>query len=1013
MSLYGFSVKKPITVLMITLVVIIIGIVSLTRIPLDLFPKIEVPVAVVSTTYEGAGPEEVESIVTKPIEGAIATVSNVKEISSISQESSSLIIAEFNSGTDMNFAALEMREKIDLIKGFLPSSIKTPMVMKLDPNALPIMEISLYSEDDLSRLESQVKDTIIPKIEGIEGVANVSLTGGREKEVAVVVDEMKAASYGLNLDTIAKLIGAENLNMPAGQVNKGDKELTLKTIGEFKSIDDIKSIPIPLTTGGVIHLQDVADVSIENKEVSTLSRVNGKKSLNMSIQKQSGANTVMVSNKIHKELGKILKDYPNIEKEIVLDQAEYIKLSIRNVLKNALIGAALAVFVLYLFLRDIKTTLIISVSIPISIIATFILLYFGNITINMMTLGGIALGVGMLVDNSIVVLENIYRFSEEGLPAERAAVEGAREVSIAVVASTLTTIAVFFPIVFVKGITATIFKELALTVTFSLLMSLIVALTVIPMLSSKSLKHKKEKKKDVFNRTYAKFETLYSRLLNWGLGHKGLAVLIAVVIFIGTMAPTFYLGGELFPPIDEGVFTINAKLPEGASYLETNDIIRTIEEKIKDIKEIDTIFASVGTGGGSNTNKGSIVVTLVDKKDRQRSTFQVADEVRKIREDIPGAEISVDVASDMMAGLGGDPVNITIKGEDLDTLKKIAEDFKEIVQSTEGTREVKLSYEEGVPEIKVDFDRDLLSQYGLTTFQAAGIIRGSISGTTASRYKYEGTEIDIVVKGDGTFKESLDYLKSLPLPTPLGTTIPLGEVANITMENSPSTIKRLNQSRTISVTSQILNRDVESVIDDIDQVLRDYPMPHGYSFTYEGQHKQLREAYSDLTLAMILAIVFVFLILASQFESFKYPFIIILSIPLAFSGGALGLLLTGNTLSVPAIVGWLILSGIVVNNAIVLVDYINTLRKEGMSREEAILKAGPTRLRPILMTTLTTILGLLPMAIGKGEGAELQSPMAITLIGGLILSTLLTLVFIPVMYTIIDNIGSRKRAGEE
>ena len=1013
--LYKFSVNRPITVIMMTLVILVLGIVSLTRLPLDLLPKIEIPIAVVSTTYEGAGPGEIESLITKPMESAVATVSNIKEIRSISRENNSLIIAEFNSATDMDFATLEMREKIDLVKGFLPPGIRNPMVMKIDPNALPIMEVSLYGNEDLNRLEAQLRDSLIPSLEALEGVASVSLTGGSEREVAIIVDEAKALNYGLNLDTIAKLIGAENLNMPTGEILKGDRKLNLKTTGEFKSIEDIKNIPIPLMSGGIIHLQDIAEVKIDNKEINSLSRVNGKESLNISIQKQSGANTVAVSNKIHKELEKFLEEYPNIEREIVLDQAKYIKVSIKNIFQNALIGAALAVVILYLFLRDLKTTLIISVSIPVSIIATFILLFFGNITINIMTLGGIALGIGMLVDNSIVVLENIYRFSEEGAREIDAAINGAKEVSVAIMASTLTTMAVFLPIAFVKGFTATIFKELAITVTFSLLMSLIVALTLIPMLSSKSLKNKKEKKEDIFGKTYRNFENLYKGILNWALNHRGWTVFIAIGVFVATMTPMFFIGGEFFPPIDEGTLTINARLPEGSSYKETNEIVSIVEEEIKDIEEIKTIFTAVGipsmmgSRGGSSSNIGTIVVTLVDKKDRNRSTFQVADEIRGIGENMAGASISVDIASDMMAGLGGDPVNITIKGEDLNILQEIGEDFKEVVEGIEGTREVKLNYEEGTWEIKVDFDREILSQYGLTTFQAASIIRASISGVTASRYKYEGTEIDIIVKGDGSFKENVDMLKSLPLQTPIGTTIPLGEVAKITSEKSPSTINRIGQSRNITVSGQILDRDVETVVEEIDKELENYPMPYGYSFSYEGQHKQLQDAYSDLKLAMALAILFVFLILASQFESFKHPFIIILSVPLAFSGGALGLLITGNTLSVPAIVAWLILSGIVVNNAIVLVDYINTLKENGMATEEAILKAGSTRLRPILMTTLTTVLGLMPMAISKGEGAELQSPMAIALIGGLILSTLLTLVFIPTIYSLMDG---TKKEGE-
>lgn len=1015
MSLYSFSVKKPITLLMIVCVVIITGIVSLTKIPLDLLPKIEVPVAVVSTSYKGVGPEEIEKLVTEPIEGAVATVGSMKNIQSISYDGNSLIIIEFNSGTDMDFASLEMREKIDLVKGFLPDEVENPMVIKVDPNAMPIIQLSFYSEEDLGKLQSILMEIVKPRIERIEGVANVSLSGGKEKEVSIFLEEGELEKYGLTIDKLAQLIGAENLNLPAGQIKKGNKKLSLKTVGEFQSIEDIKSMPIPLATGGVIHLRDIANVSIEDKETTTVSRINGKEGINISIQKQSDSNTVRVSEEIHKELEAIEKDYPDLDMEIVLDQAEYINMSIMNVFKNAIIGAVLAVAILYLFLRDLKTTLIISVSIPISIIATFILLYFGNITFNIMTLGGMALGIGMLVDNSIVVLENIYRLRENGLDSQSASIEGAKEVSMAVTASTLTTIAVFAPMVFVEGITATIFKELAFTVAFSLVISLIVSLTLIPMLASRSLKKEVEEKNNGFSKVFRSVRDGYESILSWALNHKGWAIFIAIAIFVVTIFPLFILGGEFFPPVDEGTFIVNIDLPSGSSFQETSKVIENLEKDISKIKEVDTMFSSIRgssfasfSSSTSSSDSGSITVKLKGLKERDRTTFQVADEVRKIVKDTPGVDISVDTTSDLMGGLGGDPINIEIKGENLDSLKEIGEDFKEIVNSIPGTREVKTSYEEGVPEVKIGLDRDLLSQYGLTTYQVASAVRGSISGVLASKYKYEGTELDIVVKRGSSKDETIESIKSLPIMTPMGSSVPLEEVGKVSIENSPVTIYREDQSRVVNITGQVFNRDMGTVINEIENKLKEYKMPYGYSYGFEGQYKQLTKAYSDLTLALILALVFVYIILAAQFESYIYPFVVMLSVPLSFSGASLFLLLSGKTLSVPAIVGGIVLAGIVVNNAIVLVDYINTLRRSGMERDAAVLKAGPTRFRPILMTTLTTVLGLIPLALRRGEGSEIQSPMAVAVIGGLFFSTLLTLVFIPVMYIVFDNLRKTK-----
>lgn len=1020
MSLYDFSVKKPITILMITLVVVIIGLVSLSKIPLDLLPKIEIPIAIVSTNYVGAGPQEIEKLVTKPIEGAVATVGNIKDVQSISFEGKSMVIAEFNSGTNMDFATLEMREKVDLIKSFLPSDAGEPIVLKMDPNALPILQVSLYTDEDLGKLQAITEEEIKPRIERIEGVASATITGGTEKEVRIVLDDMEMEKYGLTIDLISQLIGAENLNLPGGKIYKGDKELTLKTVGEFNNIEDLKKLPIPLKSGQVIHLEDIGEIGIVEKEMKAISRIDGKDSLNFSIQKQSGVNTVRVAEAINEELESINKEYPYMDMKVVFDQSEYIKKSIMNVFKNVLIGACLAVIVLYIFLRDLKTTLIISVSIPISMIATFILLYFSNITINVMTMGGLAMGVGMLVDNSIVVLENIYRFNENGYRGDIAAVKGAREVSMAVVASTLTTIIVFLPILFVEGITSTIFKEISLTVTFSLLMSLLIALTLIPMLSSKTLKGKKKKeRKDIFFRFFQRVNNFYLRMLKWALGHRVLAVIIAAAIFLGTITPIYMIGGEFFPQIDEGMFMVNISLPEGSPFDETNKVVTQVEEKLSNFSEIDTVFSTVGIGSLVSTSSSSsasniayITVVLKNIKDRDKTTFQVADEVRDCIKDISGAKISVDVVSDLMTGLGGEAVNIAIKGDDLDTLMNIGEDVKKIVSGVEGTREIKTNYEEGVPEVLIKLDRDMAAQFGINTYTVANTIRGNVNGKVVSKYKHEGREMDIVIKGQDWVKESIGNLKSLPITNPMGMKIPLGDIAEVTVEKSPVSIFREDQSRVVNVTSQILDRDTESVVEDIESMMKDYSMPYGYSYSFEGQYKEMKKAYSDLYKSLALALVLVFMILASQFESFIQPIVIMLSVPLAFSGGALALLITGKHLSVPAIVGGMILAGIVVNNAIVLVDYINTLRKSGEERDEAILKAGSTRLRPILMTTLTTVLGLIPLAVRKGEGSEIQSPMAITLIGGLILSTILTLVFIPVMYTLFGDLKA-KFANEE
>ncbi len=1015
MNLSKLSVNRPVTIMMLTLIVIILGGVSLSKLSIDLLPNIEVPVAVVTASYEGVGPQEIESMITKPLEEAVATVGNIDRISSISSEGNSVVIAEFNYGTDMDFATLEMREKVDLIKGFLPEEASDPMVMRIDPNMMPIVQIAIYNSGDLAHVQSFAEDVLKPRLERIDGVASVDISGGYKNRVEIKIDQQKLDGYGITASYIAQIIGAENLNLPGGQVKKGIQELNIRTLGEFESIDDIKMLPITLPNGGVVYLGDIAEVQLVKEDLKTISRVNGNNSINISIQKQSGKNTVKVANAVRDEIDKIKEEYPTVHIDIVLDQSDFIELSIQNVIDSAILGAILAILILFIFLRNIRTTLVIGVSIPISIIATFILLYFNDITLNLMTLGGLALGVGMLVDNSIVVLENIYRFREQGFNRIEAAIKGASEVSMAVMASTLTTIAVFFPIVFVEGITSTIFKELAITVTLSLVASLVVALTLVPMLSSKLLVVDEGKKKlrlfrfinSGFDRIFNSIDLRYRKILNWALDHRKSTVIIAFVVFVVSMASIFSLGAEFLPAMDQGQFMVNVSLPVGSELDSTNEILTEIEEKLKEIDEIQSVFTTVGSGGmmGGSSSSGSITGILKPLDQRTVSTDHVVKQVRELVKDIPGAEINVEALSNSMMGFGGSPITVEIKGDDLKTLEEISEDFKKIIGEVEGATEVKTSLSEGIPEVQIRINREKASQYGITSAQIASAVRGLVSGTVATRYKYNGDEIDVVIKGDDILRESISNLETVPVDTPYGVSVPLSQVAEITVEKGPITINREGQSRVVSVTGQIVDRDLASITRDIEAKLSKYNMPQGYSYEFGGQNELLNEAFTDLVLALILAVILVYMVMASQFESLLHPFIIMFSVPLAFSGGALALFLAGIPLSVPAIIGFIILAGIVVNNAIVLVDYINTRRSEGEERREAVINAGPIRLRPILMTTLTTVLGLVPLALGLGEGAEMEQPLAIAVIGGLSLSTVLTLVLIPVLYTIFDDIA--------
>lgn len=1025
MKLSKVSIQRPVTTVMVVFIVILLGIVSIGRLPVDLLPSFELPYALVMTSYNGAGPQEIESLITKPLEATVGTVSNLKNITSTSSNGSSMIFVEFNDGTDMDVAMLNMREKIDMIKDFLPEDAEDPMVMALDPNMMPIMEIGISGNQDLVKLKQIVEDEITGKIERIEGVASVSVTGGKEKEIRITLLPDKLKGYNITPSTVAQSIAAENLNLPAGEVKQGNSSLTLRAVGEFNSIEEIRTLPI-ITSGGVIYLKDIAEVEEVFKEMTSYAYINGKPSISLSIQKQSTANTVQVSKQINKVLDQLRTELKDIEITTIYDSAEFINSSIGNVASTAILGGILAVFILFIFLRNIRSTFIVGTAIPVSIITTFALMYFSGLTLNMVSLGGLALGVGMLVDNAIVVLENIYRHRENGASRIDAADEGTTEVGMAVLASTLTTIAVFLPIVFVEGIAAKMFREMALTVTYSLTASLAVAVTLVPMMASKILKVEKVdeiKRRKITTKIFDKWsavldriDKVYRRVLNWTLHHRLKASLITIGVFIGTLLiPAFGLVGmEFFPASDEGNFTISITLPKGTVIEETFEVVEQVQARLEGIEEIQEVFVNIGGGGsiistGTSSNRATLTVNIGSVKERKRSVDEIADEVRNLVSDIPGAEFSVTGSSSMMMGGGGSPISIQIAGDDLEQLELIANDVVALVESVEGTREVTSSIEDGIPEAQITINRNKASLYGLNMATISSTLKTAVQGSVATKYKVDGTEIDVRMVYDTSKSEYLKDIKNITITSPMGVNIPLSEVADISIKQSPTSISRDNQKRVVTVNSSLFGVDMNTAKMAIDQKLKNYPMPDGYSYEFAGEVEEMMESFASLGLALLLAILLVYMVLAAQFESFLHPFTIMFSVPLALTGAILALFVTGRTLSMPSFIGLIMLVGIVVNNAIVLIDYIIQLRQRGYDRTEAILEAGPTRLRPILMTTLTTVLGMIPMALGLGEGGETMSPLATSVIGGLSLSTILTLVVIPLNYTLFDDISMKLR----
>ena len=1028
MKLSALAVKRPVTTFMFMLIAVLLGVISTSLLPVDLYPEIDVPVSVVVVDYSGAAPEEVENLITIPLEQTLSTVSRLSSLQSFSSEGSSTVVVLFEYGTDMDIASLEMREKVDLIRGFLPEEASSPMVLKIDPNAFPIMQVGISGQMDFTQLQRIAEDEMLSRLERIDGVASTNVFGGVEQEVRVRLDQSKITGYGLDINRIQQQIQAENLNLPGGQVLKGNLEMTVRTMGEFASLDDVQNMPIALGTGEVIRLQEIADISVQYKDRNSISRLNGQPNITLSISKQSVANTVRVAELVHRELESLRRDYPELEISVAFDTSEFINASISNVVRSALLGGLLAVLILFLFLRNLRSTIIVGIAIPVSIISTFALMYFGNLTINLISLGGLALGVGMLVDNSIVVLENIYRYRELGSGRKDSAVQGATEVAMAITASTLTTIAVFLPIVFVEGFTAIIFKQLSFTVAFSLLASLAVALTVVPMLSSKILKVGEMKLRarrtlslgwllDQFDRMIGGFSNFYQKTLDKGLRHRVISVILACIIFGSSLVLVGIVGGEFFPAMDEGTINVRIEMPYGTRLEDADQQVRQVEELLMDLPEIQRILAQVGGGsmmgmgmGSGSSNVSSLSITLVSQDQRERSTGEVVEEIRTLTSPIAGADISVNESAMMGGGMGGGtPIAIQLKGDDLAVLENMARDVQQMVLSVPGTTEVSMSVEEGEPEVRVMVQRNQASRYGVTASQINRSLRSSLDGVRASSLTLDGTSIDITLSMDERVRESIENMQQILIPTAMGQAIPLGQVATIDYGVSPSQIERIDQVRTIVVTSQISGRDLQSITQEIQRELEAYPLLPGYTYRITGEQEDMAEAFGNLGLALLLSIVLVYMIMASQFESLLYPFIIMFSIPFAFTGGFIGLFITGNPLSVPGLIGMIMLAGIVVNNAIVLVDYINQLRSRGTERTAAVKEAVAVRFRPILMTALTTILALLPLVVGIGEGAETMAPMAVVVVGGLLMSTLLTLVFIPVLYTIMDDFRQKLR----
>ncbi|MYL49472.1 MMPL family transporter [Halobacillus litoralis] len=1025
MKLVNLSVKRPVGVIMIVAAILGLGFVSLRSLTIDLYPEIDLPIAVVSTSYEGAAPQEVEKLVSRPVESSVSSIEGLEVLQSQSQAGASLVLMQFNTGVDLDSTLLQVRENVDQVTGLLPEGASDPSVLRFDPQQLPIMTVGL-SGDTPDELQKVAENRLVPFLERQEGVASVSIEGGQTKEVQVLVDRAQMATYGLDSQTLIQALNAANQSASAGTIEKGQKDLQIRIDGEFSSVEDVRDTRIQSPTGAQVTLGQIAEVNETLTNSNTISKVNGSSSVVLSILKKTDANTVETADNVREAMDELESDLPEgVGTSIVLDTSEFIKISINSVVLNIILGGIFSVLILLLFLKSVRATLVIGLSIPIAIISTFTLMYFTGETLNVLTMGGLALGIGMMVDSSIVILENIVSYRQRGYSMVEAAKQGASELAPAVVASATTTLVVFLPIIFVEGIASELFTPLALTIMFALIASLAVSVTLIPMLSSKLLTKslKEEGRRYWFNRFLDKVNDGYRSILRWVLKFRKTTIAITFSLIAGSVALIPLIGTEFIPPSDQGQVEVRVNMPEGTSIEETEALTEEIDAEIENFsKIIDVSYLSIGGGsmgsiGNGSSDFASYTIQLVEPSEREKTTQTVMEELSDSLSNIPGAEIEV---SELDAGLGtGAPLQVQINGGEYEVLDELAGQVAYLMNEIDGVQNATSSTDEGRPEMQIEVNQDKASQYGLTEQQVISQVQLGFNGQVATRYRNGTDEIDVRFILPEDERQTIADLEGMSVQTPNGSLIPLATIAELNQVQGPVSLLRQNQQPQVNVEAEISNIDLGTATEEVRAELERLNFPDGYSYTIGGQAQDMQEAFGDLSLALIFSIFLVYAVMAIQFENFLFPFIIMFSLPATIIGISGGLFVTGLPFSLPAFVGIIMLAGIVVNNAIVLVDYINILRRKSYDRYEAILEAGPNRLRPILMTTLTTVLGMVPLAIGIGRGAEAQQPLAVTIIFGLTVSSFFTLVLIPVVYTYFDDLSNKitgffqKRAQKE
>lgn len=1007
-------IKHHVMTILLYILVVVFGFYSFQNLPLALMPSMEVPAAVVYATYPGAGPEDIEQQVTKKLEGAVAGLSGLDTLQSTSSENMAMLVIRFTNDTDMDQAMTDLRDKVAQVKSQLPDDASDPTVMSIDIDSMPVVQVALRG-NDLASLQSIAEDEIQPALERLDGVASVDISGGYEQEIAVHTDASRLKGYNLTISSIGQQLGADNIAIPGGDLNNGSQTLAVRTDGEYSSIDDVKNALISLPAGGTVRLSQIADVSMQPKDQDAISKVDGDECIILSVNKQSGSNTAQIAELAKTEFDSLLKSNDSLQWNIVMDQSDYINMTVDNAIQNIWMGVLFAAIVLFLFLRDFGATMAVTIAMPCCILFTFLIMNVLGITLNMMSLGGITLGVGMIVDNSIVVLENIFTYRADGYDRLEACTKGTGEVIGAVIASTLTTVAVFLPIALSGGMAGMMFKEFCITIVALLLSSLIISITLVPLLcyfllggtKQQSIKPQGSGATPITEKPLSR---AYRSSLNFLITHRWAGVALTVVICIVSVLSVSQAGMELIPEMDEGEVSVAVSMPNGSTMEDTAAIEDRIAAIAVDtIPELEQIYYSTGSSTSimSSSSGASVTISLVDLDQRDRSAADIAKQLRHDLQDIAGCELTVSTSSTMSMSTDSD-ISVELTGDDYDQLAETADDLANQISALPDAINVESSAGEQTPRVAVKINRENASRFGLNAATIGGLVRGELTGSTATTLRMNGEEYDVTVAGDEDVATSLDALRSMQIPTMTGGTVPLSMVADVYTELSPQSIVRKNQKETVTITGESESGDSNAIQAAVDKVVADYELPDGVEVgSGDTAASQIAETTGTLMLALAVAIMLVYFILATQFNSFSLPIAIMLILPIGLLGSMILLWPTGNHVSMVALLGVIILAGTVVNSSIVLIDYTLQRRQRGEDKNTAILNACPRRVRPVLMTAMTTILGLVPMVCSSGEGSEMMKPMGVVMMTGMVISTIATLFITPVYYSLTDSVASR------